>query len=188
METRDIENLWSTYQKLATRINREGLSPMLEELGERIVMCSASTDEQGKGCGPGGYLEVTLSVTSKMRILAKALELDISPESVVLVGLFHGIGSVGDRKTPYLLEQDSEWHRKKGILYKYNEGLPKSPVAHRSLQLLQDFGVTLTPDEWTAIMLSSGLHREENRFYLGSEPKLAVLVTQARQWVFGRDN
>ena len=82
METRDIENLWSTYQKLATRINREGLSPMLEELGERIVMCSASTDEQGKGCGPGGYLEVTLAVTSKMRILAKALELDISPESV----------------------------------------------------------------------------------------------------------
>jgi len=188
METRDIENLWSTYQKLATRINREGLSPMLEELGERIVMCSASTDEQGKGCGPGGYLEVTLAVTSKMRTLTKALELDISPESVVLVGLFHGIGSVGDRKTPYLLEQDSDWHRKKGILYKYNEGLPKSPVAHRSLQLLQDFGVTLTPDEWTAIMLSSGLHREENRFYLGSEPKLAVLVTQARQWVFGRDN
>ena len=188
METRDIENLWSTYQKLASRINREGISLMLEELGERIVMCSASIDEQGKGCGPGGFIEVTLAVTSKMRTLAKALELDIPPESIVLVGLFHGIGSVGDRKTPYLVDQDSDWHRKKGILYKYNEDLPKSPVAHRSLQILQDFGVTLTPDEWTAIMLSSGLHREENRFYLGSEPKLAILVTQARQWVFGRDN
>jgi len=188
METRDIENLWSTYQKLAGRINREGISLMLEELGERIVMCSASTDEQGKGCGPGGLIEVTLAVTSKMRTLAKALELDISPESIVIVGLFHGIGSVGDRKNHYLVEQDSDWHRKKGIHYKYNEKLPKSPVSHRSLQLLQEFGVKLTSEEWAAIMLSSGLHREENRFYLGSEPKLAILVTQARQWVFGRDN
>jgi len=187
METRDIEGIWGTYKKLANHVNREGIDKMLEELGERIVMCSASIDEAGKGCGPGGFLEVTLSVTSKMRTLSKALNLEIPPDSVILVGLFHGIGSVGDRNRPYLLDQDEDWKRKKGILYRYNDELPKAPVAHRSLQLLQDFGVRLTPDEWTAIAISHGLHREENRFYLGSEPQLAILVNQARQWVFGKN-
>jgi hypothetical protein len=190
METRDVESLWKTYQKLSTHIEgpQEAVHKMLEELGERMIMCSSSLDEEGKGCGPGGFLEVSLSVTSKMRTLSKSLGLDVPQSSIILAGLFHGLGSVGDRNRPYLVEQDSDWHKKKGIHYKYNEALPKSLVSHRSLQLLQEFGVTLNFDEWVAIALSSGPHRDENRFYVGSEPPLAILLTQARQWVFGRNN
>ena len=188
-QERNVELLWSTYTNLAGKLPEEHseITEMLKEIGERLILCSSSLDDRGKGCGPGGFLEITLQITMKMRSLSKALELDIPQQSVLKVGLFHAIGQIGDRTRPYLIENDSEWHRKKGILYKYNEDLPKSLVPHRSLIMLQQFGVKLTPDEWLAIAISGGPHRDENRFYVGAEPPLGILLAQARQWVFGRE-
>ena len=118
-----------------------------------------------------------------MRAISKALNVEVPVTSVIITGLFHNVGMVGDLEKPYLVDQDSDWHRKKGNLYKYNENIPRMPVAHRSLYLLQHFGVQLTSEEWTTISLAGGMHREENRFYIGSEPKLAFLLNQSRQWL-----
>jgi len=180
---RDLENLWTRYQKIASRLTRPGIQPMLEELGERIVTCSATTERHQPGCGPGGLIETSLDVTKRMSTLSKALEIDVKPESVILVGLFHNIGMIGDRNTPYLVEQKSNWHIERGHMYTYHENIAKMPIQHRSLYLLQSFGVELDYDEWTSILLAGGLHREENRFYGGHEPSLAILLTQARQWL-----
>ena len=53
-------------------------------------------------------------------------------------------------------------------------------VSHRTLYLLQHYGVTLSDDEWISIQLAQGSHFEENRFYVGSEPTLAILLQQAK--------
>ena len=53
-------------------------------------------------------------------------------------------------------------------------------VSHRTLWLLQHYGVVLTNDEWLAVQLAAGFHFEENRFYVNSEPSLALLLQQAK--------
>lgn len=183
LQDRDLESLWGKYTKLASKVMRPGVNELVTSLGERIITCSASTDVHNPGCGPGGLVETTLDVTRRMSQLSKSLEVTVPTESLILVGLFHNVGMVGDLATPYLVEQKSNWHIERGNMYTYHDKIAKMPVAHRSLFLLQSFGVQLDYDEWTTIMLSSGLHREENRFYGGHEPNLAILLTQARQWL-----
>ena len=65
-------------------------------------------------------------------------------------------------------------------MYKFNEKTSKMSVSHRTLYLLQSFGMTLTSEEWIAIQLAGGSHFEENRFYVGSEPTLALLLQQSK--------
>jgi hypothetical protein len=188
--TQTLETLQQHFRKFskiaaATGDRSEPVAAMLDALGERIIMCPATLQEQEGWSKPGGLIRMSIEVTGTMRNLAAALDLEHIPvESIVITGLFHAIGMVGSVETPYLLDQDSDWHRKQGRLYRYNEVLPKVPIAHRSLQLLQHWGVKLTPEEWVAIAVAGGPQREENRFYVGSEPALAVLLTQARQWVY----
>jgi hypothetical protein len=183
MKERDLEAIWQTYTKLAGKASRGGVDSLLERIGEKILTCSASTEETVPGCGPGGLVETSLEVTSRMRAISKSVGVEVPVESIIVTGLLHNIGMIGDLERPYLLDQESDWHRKRGSLYKYNENIPRMPVAHRSLYLIQHFGIVLTPDEWTAISLSGGMHREENRFYIGSEPPLAFLLNQSRQWL-----
>jgi len=188
--TQTLETLQQHFRKFskiaaATGSRSEPIAQMLDALGERIIMCPATLQEHEGWSEPGGLIRMSIEVTGTMRTLAAALDMDHIPtESIVMSGLFHAIGMVGSVETPYLLDQDSDWHRKQGRLYRYNEALPKVPIAHRSLQLLQHWGVKLTPEEWVAIAVAGGPQREENRFYVGSEPALAVLLTQARQWVY----
>lgn len=174
---------WNTFFSLTQRLDRAGLTEMASELEERIALCPASQNKDYPGCYPGGLVDLSLSITSKMRSLNKALNLDVPQESLILVGLYHSIGFVGSREESFLVEQTSSWHRDRGLMYDYNQALPKSPVAHRSLQLLQEFGVSLSFDEWVSIAVSGGPGRDESRFYTGTEPPLAILLQQARQWV-----
>lgn len=174
---------WNTFFSLTERLGRPGLSEMATELGERIALCPASQNKEYPGCHPGGLVELSLSITSKMRALNKALNLEVDQESLILVGLYHSIGFVGSRTEPFLVDHTSNWHRDRGIMYDYNQSLPKSPVSHRSLQLLQEFGVRLSFDEWVSIAVSGGPGRDESKFYTGTEPPLAILLQQARQWV-----
>jgi hypothetical protein len=176
-----IESNWSTFESLCDRFKDEGLNQLLAEMGQRLAECPFSPRLDGPGCHPGGLIEVTLRVTSLMRKLNDSLDEKVSVPSLLKVGLLHDLGKVGDESQDHFLEQDSDWHRDKlGQLYKYNETLPKMGYAHRTLWLLQHYGVTLTRDEWEAIFTSGGLHLEENRFYSGTKSSLTRILCAAR--------
>jgi hypothetical protein len=188
MDIEKIQDNWVTYEKLCGRLSDHHLNELLEAVGERIVMAPASPKEDQCGCYPGGLIEHALDVTIVMRTLNKALGTKVPISSILKVGLLHDIGKLGDLETDYFVEQDSDWHREKlGQLYKYNEDLEKMSTSHRSLYLLQHFGVNLTKDEWLAIQLAQGSHFEENRFYVGHEPSLALLLQHAKQQVIHRN-
>ena len=179
-----IEKNWNQFEKLCKRFSDDGLNSLLEGLGQRLVTCPASPRNDQYGCYPGGVIEHALEVTALMRTLAKAYSLKIPIASILKVGLLHEVGKVGDLELDYFVEQDSDWHRDKlGQYYKYNEELNKMSVSHRTLFLLQQFGVKLTKDEWLAIQLAAGSHFEENRFYVNHEPSLALILQQAKQAV-----
>jgi CRISPR/Cas system-associated exonuclease Cas4 (RecB family) len=123
-----------------------------------------------------------------MRKLSQTYQLDLPVESVLKVGLLHDIGKIGDLDNELFIEQDSEWHREKlGQMYKYNENIQKMSVSHRTLFLLQKFNISLTNDEWIAIQLAQGSHFEENRFYVGSEPSLAITLQQSKSIVIHKE-
>ncbi|MAE82923.1 MAG: hypothetical protein CMB80_09325 [Flammeovirgaceae bacterium] len=178
---------WKQYEKLCKRLCDAGLNELLDNLGQRLVPCPASPRTEQIGCYPGGLIEHALEVTAVMRTLADAYGFSVPIASILRVGLLHEIGKVGDTELDYFTDQDSDWHREKlGQLYKYNEDLSKMSVSHRTLYLLQHFRVQLSKDEWVAIQLAGGSHFEENRFYVGHEPSLALLLQQAKQAVIHR--
>ena len=156
----------------------------MDDLGERLVMCPASPKLDQYGAAPGGLIEHALQVTTTMRTLNSALEMNLSVASVIKVGLLHELGKVGNLTSRYFVEQDSSWHREKlGQMFKYNENLNKMSISHRTLWLLQHYGITLDNDEWLAIQLAAGFHFEENRFYVNHEPSLALLLQQSKATV-----
>jgi len=184
IEVERIKSNWETYAKLVSKSGKPGIENLLDVLGERLCMCPASTRVDQYGPYPGGVIEHVLDVTATMRKLNAALETGLPITSILAVGLLHDLGKVGDLETDYYVEQNSQWHREKlGQFYKYNEELNKMSVSHRTLYLLQHFGVSLTGDEWLAIQLAQGSHFEENRFYVGHEPTLALVLQQAKQFV-----
>ena len=182
-----LKTNWKQYEKLCRRLSDAGLNELLDNLGQRLVTCPASPRTEQYGCYPGGLIEHALETTGLMRTLTDAYGFSVQVASILRVGLLHEIGKIGDTELDYLVDQDSDWHREKlGQLYKFNEDLPKMSVSHRTLYLLQHFNVKLSRDEWVAIQLAGGSHFEENRFYVGHEPSLALLLQQAKQAVIHR--
>ncbi len=182
MSIENIESNWKAYEKFCRRLSDDSLNRLLDDLGERIVMCPATPRTDQYNCEPGGLVKHSLDTTIMMRTLNKALGFDLPTASVLKVGLLHDIGKVGDLESEYFVDQDSDWHREKlGQHYKYNENLQKMSVSHRTLFLLQHYGVTLSTEEWLAIQLAQGSHFEENRFYVGDEPSLALLLQLAKR-------
>tara|TARA_B100000683_G_C12366854_1_gene505477 strand:- start:38 stop:616 length:579 start_codon:yes stop_codon:yes gene_type:complete len=182
MSIENIEANWKAYEKFCRRLSDDNLNRLLDDLGERIVMCPATPRTDQYNCEPGGLVKHSLDTTIMMRTLNKSLDFDLPIASVLKVGLLHDLGKVGDLENDYFVEQDSDWHREKlGQHYKYNEDLQKMSTSHRTLYLLQHYGVKLTTDEWLAIQLAQGSHFEENRFYVGDEPSLALLLQLAKR-------
>ena len=110
-------------------------------------------------------------------------------KSIVKVALLHDVGKVGDLEYDWLTIQDSDWHREKqGAHYKFFEAddLQRMSISHRTLYLLQHFGIKLARDEWLAIQLAGGFHFEENRWYVNGEPDLSTIIQQAKYYVSKR--
>ena len=99
---------------------------------------------------------------------------------MITVALFHALGKVGDIDHDLYVKEDSKWHQEKlGQYFKFNENIEKMTVEHRSLWLLNHLGVSLSKDEWLAIMLSSGALADESKFYHSSQPLLSVALNNS---------
>ena len=182
-----IENNWRVFEKLCGRLCDHNLDRMVEKLGERLSVSPASSRIDQYNAYPGGLIQHTLDVTSTARTVNDSHNLGLHVNSILKVCLLHDLGKIGDLENDYFVSQDSDWHRDKlGQMFKFNEKISKMSVSHRSLFLLQSFNVSLTKDEWLAIQLSSGFHFEENRFYVGHEPTLALALQQAKSMTIHR--
>ena len=183
-----LQSNWEMFENLCGRLSDSNLNNLISTLGERACMCPASPRLEQYGAFAGGLVEHSLRVTSTMRSLNDAMGYGLPVASILKVGLLHDFGKVGNLEKRYFVEQDSSWHREKlGQMYKYNEDLNKMSVSHRTLWLLQHFGVELSNDEWLAIQLAQGSHFEENRFYVGHEPTLALLLQHAKSVVIHKE-
>lgn len=153
---------------------------IVDHFGDRLAMCPASAKKDYHCAYPGGLVEHSLRVYAYAKKMSRELlKTQVSHESLRLVCLFHDLGKVGDVDKPYYVDQTSDYWRDRGNLYEYNLACLKMTTTHRTLFLLQHFGLRLDSDEWRAILLCDGQYVDENKYYRMKEPRLAVLAHQA---------
>ncbi len=175
--TENYNKFESLCEKLGGR--SEPIKKMLTDLGDRLALCPASGKIEFHSCFPGGLVDHSLRVLQNAYKLMKVYDLDFPKESIILSCLFHDLGKVGDMTQDYYVPQSSDWHKSKGMLYEHNSHLKYMSVPHRSIFLLQHYGVRLTHDETLAILLNDGQYVPENKAYAMREPYMSMIVHQA---------
>lgn len=152
-------------------------------IGEEFVLAPASAKEEYHSCYPGGLLQHSLNVTMNLKLISdKLCPGKFSEDTIIFVGLFHDLGKVGDGLQVYYEPHPVEWHRKQGTLYQINKDCIYMPTSERGLYILQNQGITVSPDEYLAIRLNDGQYDDTNKSYRMREPELALLCHWADLW------
>jgi len=177
-----IKKNWDNFRLLCTKLGdrAEAITKMLDFFEERAALCPASSRTAFHAAFPGGLVDHSLRVLSLANKISKAYEVEVPRESLIFSALFHDWGKIGSVEAEYYLPQDSDWHKEKlGEMYKINKDMQYMPNNHRSLWLMQHFGIKLSEDEFLAILLNDGPIDEGNKKYSMQEPLLAVIIHQA---------
>ena len=174
--TQTEETVQENYNKFMAYVEQDSRAEQLKEFyklfSEELVVAPASGKTYFHNAFPGGYLDHILRVTEtalKIASLYKGMEGDINftKQELIFAALHHDLGKLGNPdEGPYYVDQDSDWHRKRGELYKQNEQLQYMKAPERGLFLLQKHGIAVTQNEWLAIKLSDGIYDEGNKSYL----------------------
>lgn len=185
----DTEKLFDNFQKYAGLLKKyfpdEGTDKLLEEFGVRLTTAPRGLTES-EGGTPGDLVNFLLKTTLIANDHAKSVDArmgdgSIDRKSITRVCLVHELGKLGSKDEELFVVQESQWHREKlGQNFKYNEKCQKMSTGHRTLCLMQEYGMTVTPDEWIAILTSQGMQYPENAFYGNSLPNIAKVLHFAR--------
>ena len=165
-----INENWGKFSSIVGRIEntevREGALKLCNDLHDRLAVCPASTRTDYVGCFTGGLVWHSLNVLKAMKNLRTAFELDskVHADSIIILGLFHDLGKLGNSKEDYYLPQASDWHRNKGILFEINPEVGSVPVAVRSIWWLNQYGIPLSENEVHALASLSKSHGEDISF------------------------
>tara|TARA_Y100000385_G_scaffold152145_2_gene157804 strand:+ start:1730 stop:2488 length:759 start_codon:yes stop_codon:yes gene_type:complete len=176
MEAEKLMENWNGLKKIIndnfSDERKKGLESLYEFLEERMMYAPASGLEHYHNAFPGGYVDHVLRVCECANRICKQWEemgatINFSNEELMFSALNHDLGKIGDLTEDYYKPNESEWHRKnQGKIYEGNKNIVHMPVPHRSLWMLQEFGVKVTQNEYIAIMTHDGIYDVGNETYL----------------------
>lgn len=178
MDTDKLIEKFDSYVKILKKyFPDEGIDTFVDDFGTRLVVCPRGLTAQ-----EGGNYGALVDFLSRVAINSKNFSKGVCDErSAVRVSLVHELGKLGCENHDLFLSQESQWHREKlGQNFKYNEECFKMTVSHRTLYLLQKYQISLTSEEWVAILTSQGMHYQENSFYGKSTSKLSSVLHFSR--------
>lgn len=177
-----LESNWDLYVDLVGRIKnddaRTALLALCDELKERLAAAPASTRLEFVGAYPGGLVQYSLNVLKLAKDLNKVFGAKISSDSLIITCLFHDVGKLGNQEHDHYIEQESDWHRNRGMMYELNTKLPKMHPSQRSLWWLNSSGVPLSESEIHAIS-SIGHMGQMYSSDLYEAPMLSVILQTA---------
>ena len=147
----DKEKVSKNFKKFVTTGQKNGFvtEELIEDLGKDLLSAPASTSTDYFGAFEGGLIMESLNITKYAVELNKALpeEKLMEMTSILKVCLLHQIG-----KARLFKPQDSDWHKERGMMYKFNDDVISMSVGERSLFYATKHGVTFTEDEYQAIL------------------------------------
>lgn len=185
MDTDILIDKFETYAKIVKKyFSDDSIDQFLNDFGSRITVCP-----RGQTSEEGGEYGALVDFMSKVAVMAKGTAPGLCDvKSAVRVSLVHELGKLGSADHELFIAQDSQWHREKlGQFFKYNDKCPKMSVSHRTLHLLQSYGIKLTEDEWLAILTSQGMHYPENAFYGKRNSSLSSVIQFCRSIVNSKE-
>lgn len=168
-------NLEQFYSNIETYISEPRTTKLLalyQSQEDNLAFAPASSRSSYHNAFPGGYVdhvnrvvEAALKVTKLWDNMGATI--NFTTEELVFSAINHDLGKLGRDGQPAYLPNDSEWHVKnQGAIYKPNTELPFIPIQDSSLFILQQAGIELTFNEWTAIKTHDGLYDDGNKAYL----------------------
>lgn len=176
-----VEN-YNKFEAFASKTGEHRQSALKEffsAMGERLAMCPASSKIEFHNCFSGGLVEHSLRVLTNAIKLSKTMDVKVSQEELIFSCLFHDIGKLGDLDEERYIEQNEDYWKKKGNLYRVNPKMRFMAVKDNSIFLLQHFGIKVSYNEYMSILLNDGQFDDTNKEYRMKEPDLAVVVHQA---------
>ena len=176
------EQIKNNWDKLIQLINetfenerKTKLLKMYDHFKERMIMAPASGTAHFHLCTPGGYVQHILNIVHYSKLFYQiwkdngAYVDDYTVEELVFAALHHDLGKVGDLTEDNYLPNPSEWHIKnQGKTYIANPDLKFMTPPDRGIWILNQFGISMTQNEFLGIKLTDGMYDEGNIQYLKS--------------------
>ena len=180
-----IQENWYQLRNLITNTfegeRLEKLNKMYDHFEDRMCMAPASGKEHFHYAHVGGYVEHVLHVVDcALKVMnlwcAEGATINFDVEEVIFAALHHDLGKVGDMDKDYYVPQESEWHRKnRGEIFTHNGDLSYMTVTDRAVFLLNQFGISMTENEYIGLRLTDGLYEEANKsYYISYNPDWAL--------------
>lgn len=168
-EVEDLHNRFMAYVNADER--SEAITKMYDAFGDELFLAPASSRSYYHNCKASGYIDHVVRVADialEMSAFYKKHggKIDFTKQELIFSALHHDLGKLGNPGQPYYINQDSDWHRKRGEYYKHNETINYMKVSDRAIMTLQCFNITVTEKEYLAIKLADGLYNEANKPYL----------------------
>ena len=130
----------------------------------------------------GGLAKHSLNVVHGMISLNEALKADIPYDSIVLCGLLHDLGKMGDHgKANYIENVLKSGKASEAKPYKTNTELIYLPHEIRSAMIAERY-IDLSEDEETAILWHNGLYAQFKYDIPGKEFPLYMILHWADMW------
>ena len=161
--------------------NRAGIDDLIECM-DRGGFFTAPCSGQYHLSREGGLAEHSLNVFKTMKDISNAMDSDIPYDSIIICGLLHDLGKMGDYGKPNYNENIL----KSGTIsnskpYVTNPGLLYVPHEVRSIAIAQRY-IMLTEDEQFAILYHNGLYTPLGNSYKGKETPMSLLLHFADMW------
>lgn len=179
LEPEQIQENWEKMRDLLKKTGdrSDAALHMVDELGERLALCPASSRLTFHNAFPGGLVDHSLRVLGNAVRLKSAFSWTAKKESLIISCLFHDLGKVGDEVDDYYVKQKDQYKIDRfGDIFMCNDKMRFMTVPDRSVYLCQHFGLKLTHEEFLAIKLNDGQYAPENAAYALKEPMLADIV------------
>ena len=175
------DNITETVTKLLEQVKRPGMTDLIAHITEKGFFDAPCSTDKHLSCD-GGLAKHSFNVFDVMLHLNNNFTAELPYESMVICGLLHDLGKMGDHDKPYY----SPNVLKSGTVsaakpYVTNKELTYLPHEVRSVMIIERF-IELTEDEEAAILWHNGLYGAFKYDIPGKETPLYMVLHFADMW------
>lgn len=177
-----LVNNFLKYRKFLDALIGKSLTDVLIESsgGEEALMCASFGTQNDAGTAfEGSLVMCTLEIAEYAKKINETFSLGISNASIYKVALLSHIA-----KSVMYLKNDNDWEiQKRGIIYKFNNGLNGSMrCGERSVYMSTQVGVKFTEDEFEAMRVVDKINEGDGEIRWYGTP-LSMVIRQANEIV-----
>lgn len=158
-----LQETWKKFTGIVEKLENTGLTRLVDEIGEDLLMSPAAAQKDEFGCHPAGCIDLALTLAQNMRKINIVADYNIDAKSIYTVAFMRALGEYGTSANKMFEPHDSDWHIEKlGLLYKRNQNLNGTNWSTRAIELATVFKVELTSEEILALLTAESETQNNN--------------------------